>query len=266
MQSWQPDRYRRDAGFVSELGEPLLGLLAPRPGERVLDSGCGDGALTAKIAARGCAVVGIDASPAMIAAAQRRGLDARLMAAGQMPFRGEFDAAFSNAALHWMGMPEPLPSTSPAAAAPLTIAPVLIRIFDALQPGGRFVGEMGGAGNVHALNEALYATVRRFDPAAPHPVSLKYYPAPRAFHEALQQAGFEVQLIQYFPRPTPLPKGVINWYEIFATEWLERIPAPARPAALAELENRLRPLLYDSGKGWWADYVRLRFLALRPAA
>ncbi len=265
MKAWQPERYRREAGFVSELGEPVLELLAPRPGERVLDLGCGDGALTEKIAARGANVVGVDASPAMIAAARRRGLDARLMPAAAMPFQREFDAVFSNAALHWMGVPEPPPAAAPDFAPPLSLMPVLDRVFRALRPGGRFVGELGGAGNIEALNEALYETVRRFDPAAPHPASVKYYPAPQAFREALEQAGLAVVRIEYFPRPTLLPRGVLNWYEIFANEWLERIPASARPAALQERENRLRPPLYDPKKGWCADYVRLRFLAHRPA-
>ncbi len=255
--SWSPERYRRDAGFISRLGEPVLELLAPRAGERILDLGCGDGALMEKIAARGCAVVGVDASPEMVAAARRRGLDARLARAEMLAFSREFDAAFSNAALHWM-------AGRPAAGRPLTVAPVLDGVFRALRPGGRFAGELGGEGNVAAVYDALAAALRRFDPAAPHPASGLYFPSAEAFRAALEDAGFAVERCELFPRPTPLPQGILAWYEVFAAEWLARIPAAARAADYAELEDRLRPRLYQPKHGWWADYVRLRFLARRP--
>lgn len=246
--TWSPERYRREAGFVSELGAPVLDWLAPRAGERILDLGCGDGVLTEKITARGATVVGIDASPEMAAAAGRRGLDARLLAAEQMAFDGEFDAVFSNAALHWMRDTDA----------------VLARVYRALRPGGRFAGEMGGAGNVAILYDALAITLRRFEPGAPHPASTLYFPAPEPFRARLAAAGLEAERLEHFARPTPLPSGIIAWYETFAGEWLERIPPDARAAAFADLQERLRPQLYDPAQGWHADYVRLRFLARRP--
>ena len=101
-QRWDPDRYQRNAGFVAELGLPILNLLAPQPGEDVLDLGCGGGALTEKLVAAGARVVGVDASPDQVAAARRRGLDARVADAAALPFRQAFDAVFSNATLHWV--------------------------------------------------------------------------------------------------------------------------------------------------------------------
>ena len=101
-QSWNPGKYERDAGFVSALGRDVVGLLAPRPGERILDLGCGDGRLTMDLAAAGCKVVGVDSSPEFVDAARARGLDVRQMDAQDLDFEGEFDAVFSNAALHWM--------------------------------------------------------------------------------------------------------------------------------------------------------------------
>src|SRR4051794_26250447 len=100
-QTWSPLDYAANAGFVPQLGASILEKLAPKPGERILDLGCGDGVLTERITASGAVVVGIDSSPEMVASAQARGLDARLMNANALSFEAEFDAVFSNAVLHW---------------------------------------------------------------------------------------------------------------------------------------------------------------------
>ena len=131
-QHWDPERYSRVAGFVPALGQPVVDLLAPKPGERILDLGCGDGPLTLKLQELGAHVVGVDASPDQIAAAQRLGLDARVVDAHDLRLPPAFDAVFSNAALHWMKKPDA----------------VIAGVWRALKPGGRFVGEMGAAGNV----------------------------------------------------------------------------------------------------------------------
>ena len=101
-QRWNPEEYARNARFVSDLGEPVLDLLAPVEGERVLDLGCGDGVLTRKICEAGCAVVAVDSSTEQVAAARAQGLDARVEDAESLPFDGEFEAVFSNAVLHWV--------------------------------------------------------------------------------------------------------------------------------------------------------------------
>ncbi|MGD0076678.1 MAG: methyltransferase domain-containing protein, partial [Candidatus Binataceae bacterium] len=101
-QRWDPDRYAANARFVADLGAPLIDLLAPKRGERILDLGCGDGALTEKLAATGAIVVGVDGSGEMVAAARARGLDARVMDGQALEFDHEFDAVLSNAAIHWM--------------------------------------------------------------------------------------------------------------------------------------------------------------------
>jgi trans-aconitate methyltransferase len=247
-QDWQAERYATHAGFVAELGLPVVELLAPRPGERILDLGCGDGVLTAKLAALGCTVVGVDAGPDMVRSACARGVDARVMDGHALDFEAEFDAVFSNAALHWM-------RADPDA--------VIAGAARALRPGGRFVGEMGGHGNVAAITVALVATLDRHghDGAAAIPW---FFPGPDEYRSRLERQGFEVGSIQLLPRPTPLPTGMAPWLETFAEPFLGRLPEAERGAVRAEVVELLRPVLCDPAGRWTADYVRLRFAANLP--
>ena len=243
-QHWDPQRYNANAGFVAQLGSPLIDLLQPQAGERILDLGCGEGALTEKLAASGATVVGVDASPEQVAAAQRRGLDARVMNGEALSFTREFDAVLSNAALHWMLQPDA----------------VLAGVARALQPGGRFVGEMGGAGNVAAIAGAVAAALeaRGIDSRAANPW---YFPTPEEYRARLEAAGFEVLSIALIPRPTPLPGAIAGWLETFCESFLRQVPEGERPAFLAEITEALRPRLCDAEGRWSADYVRLRFVA-----
>lgn len=243
-QRWDAEHYARHARFVSDLGAPVLELLAPQPGERILDLGCGDGALTVKLVAAGANVVGVDGSPGMVAAAQARGLDARLMDGRQLAFAAEFDAVFSNAALHWMPQPDA----------------VLGGVARALQPGGRFVGEFGGHGNVAAIVVALLAVLARrgIDGRTLHPW---YYPTAEEYRARLEAHGFAVRHIALLPRPTPLPTGMAAWLATFAGPFLAALPEADRTAARDEAVTLLQPALCDAAGQWMADYVRLRFAA-----
>jgi trans-aconitate methyltransferase len=245
VQDWRPERYAANARFVAELGMPVLELLAPRAGERVLDLGCGDGVLTAKLAELGCTVVGVDAAAAMVRSARERGLDARLMDGHALSFEREFDAVFSNAALHWMK------------ADPEAVAAGVAR---ALRPGGRFVGEMGGFGNVAAITVALVATLNRRgrDGAGAVPW---YFPTPEAYAALLTRSGFSVRSVELLPRPTPLPTGMAAWLDTFGEPFLKLLDEEDRDAAKAEAVELLRPVLCHDGDRWTADYVRLRFSA-----
>ncbi len=243
-QTWDADRYARNAGFVAERGAEIAAWLAASPGERILDLGCGDGALTEKLAALGADVVGVDASPGMVAAACARGLDARHMDGRALSFENEFDAVFSNAALHWM--------TDPNA--------VIGAVARALKPDGRFVGEMGGEGNVAAvvgaLSDALGA--RGHDAMAASPW---YFPDAEDYAARLRAAGFTVERIALVPRPTPIPGRLGEWLETLAETFLNLLPENQRSDLIDEIEDALAPRLRDADGTWHVDYVRLRFAA-----
>jgi SAM-dependent methyltransferase len=246
-QDWDAASYERNAAFVAELGEPLVALLAPRAGQRVLDLGCGDGRLTLALQRAGCEVVAVDASASQVEAARRRGLDARVMDGQALDFEGEFDAVFSNAALHWMKRPDL----------------VVPGVWKALRPGGRFVGELGAAGNVgaivRALDDALRRRGRSFADLNPW-----YYPTGPEYRARLEAAGFAVVTLEVFERPTPLPGDITAWLETFAGAFQSALPDPARAALFAELRAALAPALLEPDGKWWVDYVRLRFHAVKP--
>ncbi len=247
-QSWNASTYRQNAGFVAVLGRPVLDLLAPVPGERILDLGCGDGALTLELVATGAEVLGCDASAELLEAARAKGLDVVLADGHALPFEAEFDAVFSNAALHWMTRPDE----------------VIAGVARALRPGGRFVAEQGGMGNVAAITTALRAVLNEtgIDAFAMRPW---YFPAPDEHAALLERHGFTVSSIELIPRPTPLPTGMAGWLETFAEPFLRHAPATARASLLARAVRLLEPALCDRAGNWTADYVRLRFKAVLAA-
>jgi SAM-dependent methyltransferase len=224
----------------------VVELLAPVAGERILDLGCGDGALTAELAARGCVVVGVDASAAQVEGARRRGLDARVCDGARLDFDAKFDAVFSNAALHWM--------TDPDA--------VIAGVRRALRPGGRFVGELGGRGCVARIVSALRAGLAR-QGVDPDPIQPWYFPGDDEYRARLEAGGFRVRSLALFPRPTPLPGDIGAWLETFGEVFLAASPDPA--ALLDMVRAELRPALCNADGRWTADYVRLRFAADRVA-
>ena len=244
QQSWKVDNYQQHTGFVPVLGAPVLELLAPEPGEHILDLGCGDGALTEKLRAAGADVIGVDASPSMIEAAQARGLDARLKDAQHLDFDQVFDAVFSNAALHWMLDPDA----------------VIAGVRRALKPGGRFVGEFGGHGNVAAIYVAILAVMQKrgIDGAA---ISPWYFPTAEAYRGRLEAHGFEVTSAELIPRPTPLPTDMAGWLQTMAGPFFDALEENERDSALSEAVQLLNPCLQDERGLWTADYVRLRFRA-----
>ncbi|HWE49757.1 MAG TPA: class I SAM-dependent methyltransferase [Bryobacteraceae bacterium] len=249
-QNWSAAGYAANAHFVPALGQPVLELLEPRACERILDLGCGDGTLTEKLIAAGAQVIGIDSSPDMIAAARARGIDAREMDARALPFAGEFDAVFTNAALHWI-RDDP---DAPIAGA-----------FSALKSGGRFVGEMGGHACVGAITVALLAALEKRGVKNPAGWIPWYFPTAAEYEARLRNAGFVPQSVQLIPRPTPLPAGMRGWLETFANPFCAAIPESDHGSFLDQVTAPLEPVLRDrEGGRWTADYTRLRFAAIKP--
>lgn len=245
-QTWNATQYALNGRFVADLAGGVIDLLDPRPNERILDLGCGDGVLTSKIAASGAKVKGVDSSESMVTAARTQGIDAQMTRADALDFDHEFDAVFSNAALHWMRNQDT----------------VLAGVHRALKQGGRFVAEMGGHGNIAAIQVALRAVFSKHGLDATQ-AEHNYFPTPAGYESRLRHHGFDVHYIELLPRPTPLPEGGMRgWLETFRRGLFEQLPEIQREAALNETIQLLKPVLCDDLGKWTADYVRLRFLAM----
>ena len=244
VQHWTAADYERNGRFVQELARPVLALLAAKPGMRILDLGCGDGALTVDIAASGADVLGVDLSDDLLDAARKRGLTVAKADGHLLNFDREFDAVFSNAALHWMRKP----------------AMVIVGVARALKLGGGFVGEMGGHGNVAAIATAMRAVGARHggDPAL---VAPWLFPTVGEYGRLLETGGFAIESIALVPRPTPLKTGMKGWLETFGRSFFEQFAEPVRTEVLNEAIELLCPSLCDENGDWTADHIRLRFAA-----
>lgn len=242
-QSWTADSYDTHARFVSDMAGAVMDWLGPQAGESILDLGCGDGALTAQLVEAGAKVTGVDASKDLLAAAKKLGLDVHLMDGEKLEFENQFDAVFTNAALHWM-------SNAPA---------VISGVHKALKPRGRFVGEFGGHGNVAAIVTAMRAIgdKRGGDVALAGPW---FFPSPAVYTQMLEAGGFKVKRIGLFPRPTPLKTGMKEWLKLFRKPFFEQFSDQSEDV-LNQVEALLAPSLKDAQGHWTADYVRLRFEA-----
>jgi SAM-dependent methyltransferase len=244
--NWNAGLYDASHAFVWEFGRDLLALLAPQPGERILDVGCGTGHLTSEIARAGAQVLGTDRSAAMIARARDNfpGLPFETLDVCDLSYHAEFDAIFSNAVLHWVQPPE-----SAAAA-----------MSRALKPGGRLVCEFGGHGNVHILVEAAYRALRHLGVENPERFNPWYYPGIAEYSAVLERCGIEVTFAHLFDRPTPLQdgeRGLDTWFRMFGSRLMEPLPPAQHPEFLRLVEHYAAPHLLRDGH-WSADYRRLR--------
>jgi trans-aconitate methyltransferase len=246
-QTWCPDNYATHASFVSSFGVSVVDLLAVRPGERILDLGCGEGALAEKLRSLGAEVVGVDSSAAMVEATRAKGISAYVMSGDALTFTEEFDAVFSNAALHWIP----------------NYRDVVRGVSAALKPGGRFVGEFGGDGNIKCIVSAIERVMDR-NPDFGGFENPWFFPSADSYAHALREGGFHVELSETFPRPTPLTTGLQPWLKIFADHVIAKLSEDQVTRFLDAVENLVRPSLFTTGGGWVADYVRLRFSATKP--
>jgi SAM-dependent methyltransferase len=245
-QTWDPKTYAQNASFVHGLAGGVVEWLAPQAGERILDLGCGDGQLTKRLAESGAIVTGVDADPRMVEAAKGRGVDALQAMAESLPFADTtFDAVFSNAALHWVRDQDAM----------------MAEVCRVLKPGGRFVAEMGGHGNIAAIRVGLMAVLARHGYADAEE-GVNYYATPEAYGARLARRGFKVEQIALIPRPTPLPEsGMEGWLRTFRRGVIEGLPEDLRDTVVRETAELLAPAMQDEKGAWTADYVRLRFIA-----
>jgi len=248
---WDAKLYDHQHRFVSSYGEELIELLNPLSGEQVLDIGCGTGDLAALIQQKGATVTGLDNAAAMIQAARKKypSIQFDVKPAEDFRYHSSFDAVFSNATLHWV----------------LEKEKAVQCIHKALKPGGRFVAELGGEGNVasiiHALKNALYS--RGYAEAAE--TKAWYFPAVSDYAQLLEQNGLRVVYAAMFNRPTVLKEsdGIKNWIRMFGQSFLQHINSETVEVILNDVEAALRPSNYRNGN-WYADYVRLRVMAVKP--
>jgi trans-aconitate 2-methyltransferase len=244
--AWDPQLYDGRHAFVWKFGASLVELLVPKAGETILDLGCGTGHLTAETAATGASVIGSDRSPQMIEKATQtyphllfEVADARALTDSE-----RFDAVFSNAVLHWIKEPES----------------VLRGIARALKPGGRFVAEFGGRGNIRKIQAAMIKSLQELGCESVE--SPWYYPGIAEYARLLEDAGLETTFATLFDRPTPLqgPEGMRDWIKMFCGAYLSRVSDEQQERFFSRIETELRPTLFREGT-WIADYRRLRVVA-----
>ncbi len=247
-QHWNAGLYDDKHAFVWQYGASLLEVLAAKPGERILDLGCGTGHLTAQMAKSGAAVIGLDHSVEMLEKARSAYPVLQFVQgdARDFKFPDPFDAIFSNAVLHWIQPPEA----------------VVHCVRNALRPGGRFVAEFGGRGNVVGVLAVLSETAKRMGLTPDLPQS--YFPSLSEYATLLEGAGLEVHSALLFDRPTPLQgaNGLRDWVKMFRGQTLESIPVKRREEFLVAVEEAARTELFRDGE-WVADYRRLRITAVR---
>lgn len=248
---WNANLYDDKHAFVFQYGESVLELLDVKPGERILDLGCGTGHLAKKIQEHGAEVIGIDASPEMIAQAKANypELDFRVANGAGFSFDEPFDAVFTNATLHWIHDADG----------------VIKSVYNALKPGGRFVGEFGGKGNNRLMMAAAETVLKKHDYLKDGFVIPWYYPSTAEYATRLEAGGFRVTLATHFDRPTLLQDGrdgMAKWFNMFGSSIFKMVPAAELAQILNEITDLLQPTNEVDGQ-WYADYKRLRFIAVK---
>ncbi|MED4227240.1 class I SAM-dependent methyltransferase [Neobacillus cucumis] len=248
--TWNASLYDTKHSFVSMYGESLFQLLAPQKKEKILDLGCGTGDLTKQLSDLGTEMTGVDQSEQMIKQAINKYPQIRFIVhdARELEFHEEFDAVFSNAALHWIKQPKQ----------------ALDSIYHSLKKGGRFVAEFGGKGNVEGLYKEI---IKQIEAAGIHFKTEQFpwfFPSIAEYSTLMEEAGFRVTFAQHFDRPTPLngESGIRNWIEMFGSSMLEGVPDAKKDGIIKGVENNLKSDLYIDDR-WIVDYKRIRVIGIK---
>ena len=264
---WTPSAYNAAASFVPLLTQEIFQWLDPQPSDMILDLGCGDGLLTAKIAESSRIVIGFDASANLIEAARTTYkdnmkihlniLDCRYLEGSSEVKEGEYHKVFSNAALHWI------------LRDPSTRLSVLRGAYKALKPGGLFVFEMGGAGNVAEVHAAFLAalvhqgeSIEKAREASPW-----FFPSEKFMTDMLEEVGFHVERSKLEYRPTRLTTGkeggLEGWARLMGAQFLEILDTNEKnEAVVREVCDVLKTILtHEENGSMWLGYVRLKVAA-----
>lgn len=248
--NWDANLYDRKHSFVSKYGNRLVELFNPKQGEKILDIGCGTGDLANALYEWGVEVVGIDKSENMIKQANSKYPHIQFMVQDvtNLEYHSEFDAVFSNATLHWVHPP----------------TQALHRIYQSLKPGGRFVAEFGGKGNVQTITDEIIHQIQVAGFEFTKEQFPWFYPSIGEYSKLMEEVGFRVTFAQHFDRPTQLEGeiGLKNWIHMFAQQLFDGIPEYSKNDIVTNVEKRLKCTLYEDGN-WIADYKRIRVIGIK---
>ncbi|MCM1129949.1 MAG: methyltransferase domain-containing protein [Alistipes senegalensis] len=242
-----PELIAMRSRFMKTFGMPIIELMDPKPGERILDVGCGFGAVCQLLDEKGCRTVGIDISDSVVEAARELGVDARLANAESMTFNEEFDAVYSVSALHWMRH----------------LDRVAAGIMRALKPGGRFVGELGGRGSIVKIIAAIRQVMLK-NGIEMESVRSWYFPSVSEFAAVLEKAGFAIRSVELIERPTVLPGDVRDWMKMFGRHYMDAWDPSEHERFLDAIRDAAAQAMVNEQGEWVADYRRLRFMAVKP--
>lgn len=250
VDNWNATLYDNSHAFISTFGENLVDMLAPTQGEKILDLGCGTGDLAEKLTEKGAIITGIDQSSNMITQAQEKypHIDFQVKNANNLDFYEAFDAVFSNAALHWIKTPQD----------------VIRSVYNALKPGGRFVAEFGGYGNIAPILKAILRQAEEEGEQISNDTIPWYFPSIGEYTSLLEEQGFLVTYALLHDRPTALAgeEGLRNWLSMFTGDFFSGIDTEKQAKIITAIEDELKPILFD-GKDWIAPYRRIRVCCIK---
>lgn len=247
--SWDATDYKENFSFVPAYGEAVVGLITKKPGCRVIDLGCGNGSLTARIAGQGYIVTGIDDSEEMLRSARKEHPNLSFLQGNAVSFHLEerADVVFSNAVFHWIDEKDQ--------------QAMLTNIYHNLMSGGELVCEFGGSGCAEAVHETLEQC---FSERGLVYRRVFYFPTIGQYAPMLEKAGFKIEYAALFDRPTPQngPDGLANWIRMFVKKPFEGMEKEWKEEIISDAVSRLRDRLYQDGT-WIVDYVRIQFRAVK---